>query len=231
MKFYCFLILFNVQTIIAHGQGINSIVDHSTNPGEVLVEFDTRSINLEGHYFINKEWQKADIYFRSGSTLTKIDARFDLEFDLLEINMKGEIKVVPLYKLKKFVLYNNRGSSENYVNCESYNYEDGTPLTGVCEILDSSYYGMIKKFEYEIKEATYIPTHDMGSKSPEIIVKGDIFLTKESTSYPLIKKKNKLLELYKPWGDSIKVYIKKNKINIKKKEDLLQLLTYINELN
>ena len=230
MKFSYFLILFDLFVVIVHGQGITSIVDNSTNPGEVLVEFDTRSSQLEGHYFINKDWQKSDIYLKSGFILSNMQTRFDLEYDILEVNIDEKIKVIPLHKLTKFTYYKDTSPVGNYVNCEYYKYNDNTPLTGICEVLDTCFYGVILKYGYEIKEATYVPALDMGSQSAEIIVETDVLLTKGRIFLPLPKNRNKFLDFYAPY-DSLKVFMKENKLNHKKREDLQQILDYVNEAN
>lgn len=218
-------------TITTQGQGITSVLDPSTNPGEVLVEFDARNSDLEGSFFINEEWQNADIYLKTGSILTNMEVRFDLEFELLEVNLKSQIKVIPIHKFKKFIINNDLGHNISYVNCESYKYEDKTPLTGICEVVDSSYFGMIIKYRYNIKEPTYVPALDMGTQSPEILINNDILLLKGSTTFPLPKNKNKFLSLYEPLDDSVEVFMKRNKINHKNKDNLLQVLNYINSLS
>ncbi|MGD9327350.1 MAG: hypothetical protein PVH48_00210, partial [Cyclobacteriaceae bacterium] len=210
------------------GQGISAIVDHSTNPGEVLMEFDTRSPEIKGSYYLFSDWQKGDFMLNSGASIKDQWLNYDVEYDLIEVKLDKEVKIVPLSMLKQFNTTNNNQETQFFQPCNNYFYDQKVPMVGICEILDSNYYGLISKFETDIKESTYIPTLDMGKKEDELIVIEKLYLTKGNYAIKIPKKKQDFIQLY-PRMTDLDSFLKQKKLNHKNKDDLLIILDFLNE--
>ena len=218
--------------IYQHGfsQGISSILDKSTNPGEVLMEFDNRSVNTKGSYYLLKDWQIGNILFDSGVFVGNQWINFDLEFDLLEVRFEEQIKVIPLRSIHNFVVKQSDNIERSFKPCNNFLLENSVPLVGICEVVDSNYFGLIIKYTADIKKATYVPALDMGKKEDEIIVSKKYFLTIGNNAFAIPGRKQLLVDLYAPFQDDLTWFMNENKLNFKKKHDLLQLLRYLNTL-
>lgn len=210
------------------GQGISAIVDHSTNPGEVLMEFDTRSPEIKGSYYLFNDWQKGDFMLKSGASINDQWLNYDVEYDLIEVKLDKEVKIVPLSMLKEFHTADSEHENQFFRPCDNYFHDQKVPMVGICEVLDSNYYGLISKFDTDIKESTYIPALDMGKKDDELVVIEKFYLTKGNRAIEIPKKKQNFIQLYPHRTDLIS-FLKEQKLNHKNQDDLLIILDFLNE--
>lgn len=222
------ILLYVTGIHVAYPQGIKSILDNEVNPGEVLMEFDNRNREIIGNYYINENWRKGNIVLKSGSEIKNQLIRYDLEYDLLEVKLPENVKVVPLRKLNCFRII-DQAELNVFQNCDSYSFEDGTSLSGICQVIGEGYFGAIIKYMYDIKESTYVPALDMGKVEDEIIIKKYSFLTKGKTIYKFPGRKKDFFAFFMNPDVDIKSYMSRNHLNYKKEEDLTRILKYVNE--
>lgn len=215
---------------LSFGQGLKSVLDNEVNPGEVLMEFDNRDKEIIGNYYIEENWKKGNIILKSGTEIKNQLIRYDLEYDLLEVKLSENLKVVPLRKLNYYRIIDQQNSN-NYRNCDVYSFQDGTSLSGICQVIEDGYYGAIIKYSYSIKEATYVPALDMGKEDDEIIIKKYPFLTKNKIIYKIPNGKKDFCAFFINPEVDIKSYMSKNRLNHKNQEDLARILAYINNKN
>jgi hypothetical protein len=220
-----FIVLFSQYTF---AQGISSVLDKSTNPGEVLVEFDNRSAEIKGSYYLFNEWQGGDLILNSGASINEQLLNYDVEYDLLEVKLADEVKIVPLSMLREFYILGKNDNKMLFLPCENYFYDQKIPMVGMCEVIDSNYYGLISRFDIDIKESTYIPAFDMGNREDELIVTKKLYLTKANKAIEIPKKKQSFIQLY-PDRTDLSSFIKEHKLNPKNKDDLLIILDFLNE--
>ena len=218
-----FSLLFN-QVI---GQGISSIVDNSTNPGEVLMEFDNRSKDIKGSYYLFDDWQQGDITLNSGVSINEQWLNYDVEYDLLEVKLAEEVKIIPMYMLMEFYILLTK-EKKFYKPCNNYYYDQNIPMVGMCEIIESDFYGLILRFDTDIKESTYIPALDMGKKEDELIVTNKLYLTMGNRAIEIPRKKQSFIQLY-PDKTDLSDFLKVQKLNHKNRNDLRIILNFINE--
>jgi len=223
-----FILIFSLFISHVSGQGIGSIVDHSTNPGEVLMEFDTRSTEIKGSYYLFSDWRKGDIILNSGVSINDQWLNYDVEYDLIEVKLDEEVKIVPLSMLKEFHKADRGHENRFFQPCDNYFHDQKVPMVGICEVLDSNYYGLILKFDTDIKESTYIPTLDMGKKDDELVVIEKLYLTKGNQTIEIPKKKQNFIQLY-PHMTDLNSFLKEKKLNHKNKDDLIIILDFLNE--
>jgi hypothetical protein len=209
-------------------QGVKSILDKEVNPGEVLMEFDDRDKEIIGNYYIHENWQKGNIVLKSGTEIKNQLIRFDLEYDLLEVKLSDNLKVVPLRKLNYYRII-DQAASNIFQNCDVYSFNDGTSLSGICQVLEDEYYGAIIKYTYNIREATYVPALDMGKKDDEVIIKEYPFLTKDKIIYKIPGRKKDFYAFFINPDVDIKSYMREQGLNYKNKDDLIKILQYVNE--
>lgn len=192
------------------------------------MEFDNRSVQIEGSFYLFSEWQKGDLTLNSGASISAQLLNYDVEYDLLEVKLNGEVKVVPLLMLKEFSFSTHRQESVYYRPCDNYFYEQNVPMAGLCEVLESGYYGLITRFETDIKESTYIPALDMGNKKDELRVTNKLYLTVGNKALEIPKKKQSFIQLY-PDRNDLATFIKENKLSHRNEQDLLIILNLLNK--
>lgn len=211
-----------------YAQGIKSVLDNEVNPGEVLIEFDSRTTGLKGDFYIDDTWQKGDIYLKSEQNIRNQWIRYDLQNDLLEIKFRDEIKVIPLNRLDHFNLL-EPGLSKRYMNCDRFSFEDGTRLSGICQVLVNGFFGAMVKYDYEIKKADYVPALDMGSRHDEVLIKKYPFLLKEGYVYRMPRRKKEFYDfVINPYAD-VRAYMKENNLNFRREPDLVRIIEYLNQ--
>jgi len=192
------------------------------------MEFDNRSIEITGSFYLYDDWMKGDFYLESGASIGDQWINYDVEFDLLEVKLEKEIKVVPLTMLRQFVGFNGEGESRLFTRCSNFFYEQSVPMTGVCEVLDSNFYGLIIRYMTDVKEASYVPALDMGKKEDEHIIKREYYLTSGTRVMEIPGKKQAFYALYPVDQNQLIDFIKKNKLNFRKESDLIKILEFIN---
>ena len=227
LSLLAFSLLFHQVT----GQGISSILDNSTNPGEVLMEFDNRSPQIKGIFYLFDEWQKGQFTLNSGASISEQWLNYDVEYDLLEVKLDNEVKIVPLLMLKGFSTSDPGQEQTYYLPCDNYYYEQKVPLTGLCEVVESDYYGLIMRFITDIKESTYIPALDIGNKEDELIIREKLYLTIGDMAIEIPQKKQSFIHLYPDRSMDLTSFIKEHKLNHRNVSDLLIILNFLNENN
>lgn len=228
MKGLC-LLAFSLFLHQVAGQGIGSIVDNSINPGEVLMEFDNRSAQIEGSFYLFDDWKIGELTLKSGASIYDQLLNYDVEYDLLEVKLENEVKIVPLSMLNGFLTSDPEQEQTFYQPCENYFHEPKVPLTGLCEVIETEYYGLISRFMTDIKESTYIPALDMGNKKEELRVKEKLYLTIGDKAIEIPQKKQSFVNLYPDQSLDLASFIKEQKLNQKNVNDLLIILNYLNE--
>jgi hypothetical protein len=227
MKRY-FTLFFLSAFHLAFSQG-PTLLDKSANPGETIVEFDYRTYDVIGSYYLFKDWQMGHIGLRSGVYIQDQWINYNSENDMLEVKLEDEVKVVPLTKIGHFILQGQNSDNRFFRPCRNYLIENQVPLTGMCEVVDSGYYGLLIKYFSDVKEATYVPELDMGKKEVEIVIKQEYFLSFGDHVNRLPKRKQSFVSLYEPYEAELGTFIKVHKLNHKKEEELRIILNYLNK--
>ena len=227
MKGYLTLIfLFTFHLAFSQGP---TLLDKSANPGETIVEFDYRTYEVIGSYYLFDDWQMGDVELYTGTSIHDQWINYNTENDMLEIKTEDQVKVVPVQKIYRFIVKGQNDGDRTFIPCQYYVLEEEVPLVGMCEAIDSGYYGLLIKYSSDVKEATYVPALDMGKKEEEITITKKYYLTFGSNVSPIPRKKQLFISLYKPYNSELVSFMKEHKLNHKKELDLRMILSYLNE--
>lgn len=208
-------------------QGMVSILDKQTNPAEVLVEFDYRTTEIKGTYYL-QDWISGNIFLSSGPVIKDQMIRYDLEYDILEVQFEDQVKVVPIRKLLGFTV-NREGSKDQYFkNGGHYVFSDGTRLSGICEVVDTSYYGLLIKYEYFIKKADYVPELDMGTRNDQIKIAEEWMITIADTVFTIPRQKKQFCDIYGNREPGLRDFIQSNKLRPRHIDDIKLINEYLN---
>jgi hypothetical protein len=175
-----------------------------------------------GSFYLCEDWKKADIYMVTDSFIIKgMETRIDLQKNELEIKYKGEVKVLPSYRIRSIVFTDNE---EVYV---TENLLESTEK-GFYKILIDDDNSLLCRYNTKIQPSNYNIQLDAGQKSSKIIKEQSYFVYKGTSLIELEKTKSKLK---KQFNENPKLYdfINLNKINPKKEESLISFVSFLNE--
>ena len=230
LKLFFIVAVFCVPSKELASQGMISILDKSTNPGEVLVEFDDRVVNTRGSYFIDEDWNTGEVYFRSGTIVKDFPVRYDLYNDLLEIQVEDQIKVLPIWKMDGFRYYDEEsGIPINFVPCAKFKDKDGVPFTGICRVYAEGQTGLYSRYEYVLKDPDYVVALDMGTQEAEIYIKEKALLYTDDRMHEVPARKKRIYALFDEKEESVREFAHKEKLNPRKISDLKVIVDFIND--
>lgn len=204
-----FCMLFAVQLSFAQGDPM-----YNSN-NEVLTE--QRYSKIQGSPYLFKAWNKGNLYDVKDQILPHASINFNGETGLLEI--KEDEKTIQLNQN----LYNRveimvDGKKNVFVNRIT-----PVDLTYYRAVYQSDIMHFLEKFESKLKEED-VATYGASKSRSKFVNKTKHFVFKEGKMHEVSRNSKKLVAFLK--SPRLKGYIKKNKLNLKKDEDLVKALAY-----
>lgn len=189
---------------------------------QAISTFDKRNKNVKGSRFIEDNFSPAKLSKISGRTL---DARYNCLDDYFEVKANGKVNyLTPI--TSSYIRFINTG--EVY---KSFNYLKNDRVKRGFFIIDRVNENtllltkQVIKFYEEVKPKSGYEKY----KRPELKRKKDeyyIKLENKENAVKLPTKKKKIIQFLKKDTKKLKKYIKSEKLDLSKKEDLIMLLKY-----
>ena len=174
----------------------NRVLDFNSDQEEVRDAFGVRLIGSKGKFFLDNKWRNADVYFRSGLVVKDYPVRYDIQFNLLEVRIGEDIRVLPIGKMIKYEFLDpTTGRIVVHGSGRDFRTEHGTPMSGLCEIYERGVWAMLTKINYSIKDPDYIKEFDVGNKEEKLFIDTDRYLCINKVAYPLTYKKKELINI------------------------------------
>ena len=225
----CLLWIFLIPGV-AYTQTSDQIFDTSSDPEEIKTFFLDNISKEEDKYYLYDDWKIGDIYFKSGTAVKGYPLQYDLHYNLLEIKIDDQIKVMTINRLDRFEILNEEnGEMEAYTSSEGYINEDGASLTGICKLHSIGNYEYITNIYHVLKEPDYIQAFDVGNKEPQLFIKNKSYLCCDHIAYPRPTSKKGVLRLFGDKSRRAKAYVDQEDLNVRKSDDLIKLVDYMNE--
>ncbi|MTI23196.1 hypothetical protein E1176_19355 [Fulvivirga sp. RKSG066] len=206
-----------------------SIIDQNVNPGGVIDELPLPPPKTEGHVYLFEDWKQAEIILKSGQMLKNYQARIDLKHKLVEIQTKAEVKVCNFSLLAELSITDSNGNRQ-FINTDQLQSKGKLP-TGIVEVLLDKEVEVLKHHYIEIKEPTYVPAVDMGSKNKKILKKAQIYALKDGVLFKVNGKLKKNQELFGNQYPLVETFASSNKLNFKDIDDLIKIVEYYLSMN
>ncbi|MDQ1771485.1 hypothetical protein GQR60_09765 [Labilibaculum sp. A4] len=188
---------------------------------------DPNKLNLSrkktqiGSFYLCDDWKKADIYLVTDSSVIKgIETRIDLQRNELEVKYKGEVKVLPSFRIRSIVF--NIDEDLFITECILKSSQKG-----FYKVLVDDENSLLCRYNTKIQPSNYNIQLDAGQKSSKIVKEQNYFIFKGADLIQLGKTKSKLK---KQFNKRPKLYdfINQNKINPKNERSLVQFVDYLN---
>ncbi|MBX2874906.1 MAG: hypothetical protein KTR30_22475 [Saprospiraceae bacterium] len=187
---------------------------YNTN-NEVFTE--KRYSKVQGSPYFNKEWNKGNLYDIKDKVLPHASINYNGETGLMEI--KEEEKTIQLNQN----LYNRveimvEGKKQVFVNRIT-----PVDLTYYRAVYQSDIMQFLEKFQSTLKEEE-VATYGASKSRSKFVNKTKFYIFRDGKMEEVNRNTKKLVEHLK--SARLKGYVKKNKLNLKKDEDLVKALAY-----
>ena len=212
---------------------LNSLNDFSfknLRGGDVLFleKLSKYDLNIDGTPYLNSDFLKGQIIFENGNTYNG-EIRIDLVAQNFQIRGKDK-KITPIEVNDKVKIQINGDQYKLHaINSTEYG-EIG--ILRKCIELDniSVYYFPRKKLQKPIEAGISVPTSGYGkTDNPEWKDDGFYFFLINGKYLRVPTKYKKLLELNIFDEEKLKAFRKKNKLDLKKEDKLIELVKYFND--
>ena len=178
--------------------------------------------------YLMDSWNLGTIYLKTNQTIKGYKLNYDLENDVVEIETKEGIKLLPGNRVKQFKLrHPAQPDSMEFVNGDAYKF-DNIYNIGFYEVLKTGpKMQVFKKTDVEIIRANFNTITNTGSKTDKVTKKEKVYLAKDN-KVMLIKGND--FEVFGSKADVMEKYAKENKLKLKNPEDAAKLVTYFNSI-
>ncbi|MBN1187483.1 MAG: hypothetical protein JXB49_34725 [Bacteroidales bacterium] len=186
-------------------------------------------LNVKGSAFLYNDWQKGDLILKNGDVLTNINLKFDLYannlivyHDLLHYQVlldEGNVKGFTLRSAsgeKYFIARENKGIKTKYETT------DDIIMQVLAEGEVSLYKLEYRKMQKQSKSNEKTTAEFLNRKEYHFFIKGQ--------DYNVKWKKKLLLGYYSDYKSDINFYVRHHHLRLRKENDLVELVQYLNSL-
>ncbi|MEK6476675.1 hypothetical protein WJR50_04035 [Catalinimonas sp. 4WD22] len=175
--------------------------------------------DVQGTYYLNEAWQQGKFVLKDGRKSATYPLRYDVENALLEIDWKGQTKVVGEELLSSFVWESIKGEKREYIAAQQFSY-DQAALSGFVELIYSGQDSLLLKTETYLKAPTYVEGLDMGKRSAEILKRERYFVCQDG-KLTEIKRRRDIINSVEPAArKAIRDFMKASHVQIDSREGL-----------
>jgi hypothetical protein len=194
-------------------------------PGYNVIVNGERIPGVVGSQYLSEEWGNGRITFNDGHVIDSISLRLNAYRNEMHFLDKGTEYSIGCPDKIKEVLINNR----KFIY---YPYkEDNSILHKYFEVLVEGKVNLLVLFTIKRIESNYNIALSVGEKDDHLELSEQYFVAINNSIIKLDKRGSKLFNSLGEKGDALKKWIKEEDLSFKKKEDLVKIVSYMNEIN
>jgi|GEM_PF-3698547 len=182
-----------------------------------------------GNFFWDEEWHLGRAVLKSEQVIEGYKFRYDLGNNRLEVLVNNEINMLPLKQVKYLEWVEENEEVSFFVNGFDYQL-DGVGLVGLLNVLTTGSVQLVMKRDVQFSRSNYVS----GFSSARSVERGnsrmEFFLLEGKQLLPLSKKTKDNLPYFKPFENEIKQFVKQEKLNWKKGNNLIKIVSHYNQL-
>ncbi len=215
---------------------INS--NNSRNPAlyditEKIKNFKSEE-NILGHPYLVDYWQKGEVKDVKGNKYGNMDLKYNLKDNQLIYKdlTTGDSTVLKNSMVQEFVIFAGNDSVTVFKNFTDRNVKGAT--IGFCQIIyDKGKSKLIKqRSKVIIRQDGTSPASNANTESGAYRLLESYYLAKNNGKFCKLKNNQKsLLRCFDEYQNDLKSYIKKEKLNVKKQQDLIKAIAYYDRLH
>ncbi|MCF8372940.1 MAG: hypothetical protein K9H64_15065 [Bacteroidales bacterium] len=179
---------------------------------------------LIGNYYIEKDWQKADVVFIYDSLLVKdLQIKANVWNNTIEILVDNEIKVLNADQLLSFT---TKETNEVFISHITINVSEPK---GFFKLLYNKKSAILCHYSTIVKEGNYNIALNVGNKDNKISIVKNYYAFIDSELIKLPKNRKNLLKQFQG-NKLVRDFIRKEKIRPSRETDLIQMINYYDKI-
>ena len=195
--------------------------------GVATYHYSINRVNLNGSPYLSEEFVDGALTAADGTRIEGLKIRYDIYADEMQFILKSDTASInrPL-ALRSLEL------EEKKFIYEVYQVSENVVAAGYFEVISEDNLSLLLRRELNLEYDVYVPHYGGGGGTKETKLKeNNNFYTKlgKSTARKIYNKKD-FLNSITMHHDQVKVYIKQNRISVRKQEELEALVSYYNTL-
>jgi hypothetical protein len=195
-------------------------------PGSNIIVKGENIIGVDGSQYLSEEWTKGCITMNNGTVIDTMDLRLnaykkemhyrynDVEYSINSPESIRELKMGNRKFIYSFYKIDKNDISKNYF-----------------EVLVEGKTNLLVLYYINRISSNYNAVLDVGNRNDRLELNEKYFITIKNSMVELDKKGKNLFSNLGDKGYILKKRIKEEDLSFKKKEDLVKIITYINEMN
>jgi len=216
------IIIFLAVSIPMMLQGQNMRIE--APPGYNIIYLENNlPKGIEGSPYLD-DWQSSDVFFKNGEVIQDLKIRYNVFTNQMLFQNNNNTYYIGVPDSISEIKMPNRIFIFN-------NYPKGKKIEkGFFEILLSGKVGLLVKYETRIVSSNYNVALGVGNKNDSLVIKEILYLQQGEKSI-LLNKKSILFKVLNDKYKQVSAYMDKEGLSYKKKQDMIKLLTFYNQLN
>ena len=178
--------------------------------------------------YLMETWNTGTIYLKTNQTIKGYKLNYDLENDVVEIETKDGIKLLPGNRVKQFTLKTpSQPDSLRFLNGDAFKFENIYNI-GFYEVLTSGpKMQVFKKTDVEVIRANFNAITNTGSKTDKITKKDKVYLAANNKVFLL---KGNDFDIFGSKADAVEKFAKTNKLKMKNPQDVAKMVNYYHSI-
>jgi hypothetical protein len=204
--------------------------DLDVRQGGMVTEIKPQVPAYVGTKHLYDDWRLGSLKLFSNEKYENVFILYNIEDQFLEIKNSNISKKFYVTEIDVFqILGDDNVSTRKFINTKNLNLP--IPLLGFLELLTDGQNKLFARHLIETKKAYYVDALAVGNRSDEKYKVEKYFALLNRDFKELPKNKKEIVALFGDKTKSMEEYISKNKLNVKKREDLIKLIEFSNSLN
>ena len=228
MRFFLTLLLFHV-ILILQAQVVQPAgkMYVNTAPGGIVNEIFQIEVETTNHYYLNEEWRNGSIFLKSGMALKNVPIRYDFLSGLIELKYNNEVRTMRAQFLDYFEFSDTLlDKRELYIHASKLVPDE----LGFYKLLHDDVISLVRKDVLDSREPTYVAALDVGDRAVQYFLETSYFMVRNDELFPFEKKKKQRQIIFGSELEVMDDYIKENKLDWNLEEDLIRMVSYLNQL-
>jgi len=215
------------MSFLAHTQrsidGIFSPDINAIYPQKDIETFDKREKRLEFSDAISKDWVPCELLTMNESVIYDYNLKYDTYNKVIYLNKADEVYKIPNTYIDAFILKSNNGERTFVKRLLEVEHE-------FFEEIARGNWTLLKRFEGQVLVSNYTPILDVGERNDKVVVK-EVYFLEDSNGLLLEipKSRKKALIFFNGLNTKTTNFIKREKLNLKDQEDLIEILKFLNK--
>jgi len=201
------------------------LFDSSADPGSLNKIVLPTSTSM-GTFYLSRDWYIGAVLAKNGTRYENFYLRYDILRNQIEMIVGKKIKILKGDRVKSFEWFNSsRLTRDTFINSEIYHHQ-GNLISGFLHIIEDGEIQILLLSQITFFNGNLAPS--VAKLRNEIMVLEDLFLSKDLELFK-IRKKNQ--GIFEPHLGEVRTYMKENKLKMRERGDLKQIIRYYNRLS